>query len=56
MNIDETPVDPIKFKRMMETSCGMTKVTEEYLDEDSFMTRDERKLSSMYTMFVYRKG
>ena len=56
LNIDETPVNPIKFKKMMETSCGMTKVTEKSLDEDSFMTRDERKLSSMYTMFVYRKG
>ena len=56
LNIDETPVNSITFRKMMETSCGMTKVTEEYLDADSFMTRDERKLSSMYTMFVYRKG
>lgn len=55
LNIDETPVNPITFKKMMEKSCGMTKVAEESLDEDSFMTRDERKLSSMYTMFVYRK-
>jgi hypothetical protein len=54
LNIDETPVNPISFRKLMETSCGMTKVTEESLDEDSFMTRDERKLSSMYTMFVYK--
>ena len=56
LNIDETPVNPITFRKMMETSCGMTKVAEESLDDDSFMTKDERKLSSMYTMFVYRKG
>jgi len=55
LNIDETPVNPIAFRRMMENSCGMTKVTEEFLNEDSFMTRDERKLSSMYTMFVYTR-
>ena len=31
------------------------KTAEEFLNEDSFMTKDERKLSSMYTMFVYMK-
>ena len=55
VDIDETPVDPITFTRMMEKSCGMTKVTEEYLDTDTFMTKEERKLSSMYTMFVYKR-
>ena len=55
LDINETPVNPIFFKNIMEKSCGMTKVAEESLDEDSFMTIDERKLSSMYTMFVYRR-
>ena len=56
LNIDEKPVDPIYFKRMMENSCGMKKATEEYLDEDTFMTKDERKLSSMYTKFVFKRS
>ena len=55
INIDETPVNPITLTRMMEKSCGMTKIAEEYLDTDTFMTMDERKLSSMYTMFVYKR-
>ena len=55
LDIDETPVNPITFKKKMEESCGMTKVAEEFLNDDSFMTKDERKLSSMYTMFVYTK-
>jgi len=54
INIDETPVNFIKLKKLME-ECGMKQIKMGSLDEENFMTIDEKRLSSMYTLFVYKK-
>lgn len=54
MNIDETPVKSIKLKKIME-ECGMKQMKMDSLDDETFMTIDEKRLSSMYTLFVYKK-
>lgn len=53
-NIDEKIVDPATLTGKMR-KCRMELVKHERLDDDDFMTREERKLSSMYEMFVYKK-
>ncbi len=54
MDIDETIVIPSKLTKLMK-ECGMKLIKEERLDVNDFMTSDERRLSSMYTMFKYQK-
>jgi hypothetical protein len=53
-DIDERIVEPATLTGMMRR-CKMGLVKHERLDGDDFMTREERKLSSMYEMFVYKK-
>ncbi len=55
MDIDETVVLPKDLTKLMK-SCGLRLAKEEVLDGNDFMTRDERRLSSMYTLFVYSKN
>lgn len=43
------------FKKLM-SSNNMVEVEEKRLDYDNFMTTEEKKLSSMYTKFVYRQN
>jgi len=54
LNIDETPVNSIKLKKLME-ECGMKQIKMDSLDDETFMTINERRLSFMYTLFVYKK-
>lgn len=54
IDIDEVSVDPKFFTETMKR-CGMRLVKQQALDGYTFMTIDEKKLSSMYTMFVYEK-
>ena len=52
--INETVVKPAKLTKMM-SECRMKLVKQERLDDNEFMTREERILSSMYESFVYKK-
>ncbi len=55
MDINECAVDISKFDKIMK-KCGMKSIKRHKLDENDFMTADERRLSSMYTLFVYAKN
>ena len=54
MDIDEVAVRPDRVKKKLE-KCGMKMTTQDTLDTDDFMTHEERKLSSMYTLFTFHK-
>ena len=54
MDIDETAVRPGNMKNRLE-KCGMKLTTQDTLDTDGFMTAEERKLSSMYTLFTFHR-
>lgn len=54
MDIDETAVR-VPFLNKLMNKCNMKLAKQERLDNDDFMTKDERKLSAMYTLFVYKK-
>lgn len=53
--IDERAVSSAKLTKMMDR-CGMKLVKQERLDNNNFMTKEERMLSSMYETFVYNKS
>lgn len=53
MDIDEVVVHPGELTKRMKR-CGMKLAKQEKLDTDEFMTKEERMLSSMYTLFVYK--
>jgi hypothetical protein len=55
MDIDEVAVRPDRLKKRME-KCRMRLTTQDTLDTDDFMTAEERKLSSMYTLFTFHKN
>ncbi len=55
MDIDEHTVEQKKLTAIMKR-CGMGLSKEVRLDTDDFMTADERRLSSMYTMLVYNRS
>ena len=54
MDIDEVTVRPERVKKKLE-KCGMKMTTQDTLDTDDFMTPEERKLSSMYTLFTFHR-
>ena len=54
MNIDEKTVSSSRMDKVMK-SCEMKSVKQQRLDENDFMTADERRLSSMYTLFIYAR-
>ena len=53
-DVAETAVDPTRLKALM-SECRMEMVLQQRLNEDAFMTPGERTLSSMYTMFVFKR-
>ena len=53
MDIDETAVVSSSLTKIMK-ECGMKLIKEDRLDANDFMTSDERRLSSMYSMFKYQ--
>jgi hypothetical protein len=55
MDIDETTVSVLRTDKIMKR-CGMKSVKQHQLDSNDFMTADERRLSSMYTLFIYVKN
>ena len=55
VNISETVVKARELDSAMK-ECGMEKAAQIKLNADDFMTQNERKLSSMYTLFVYSKS
>ena len=54
-NIDETTVSSTRLTKIM-SDCEMKLVKQDRLDNNDFMTREERMLSSMYESFVYSKN
>lgn len=52
--IDERVVNPSMLTATMH-KCGLELFEHGRLDTDDFMSREERRLSSMYEMFVYKK-
>lgn len=50
----ETAVEPDNLDNAMR-KCNLVPVMKSRLDKDTFMTAEELSLSSMYTMFVYKK-
>lgn len=54
MDIDEVSVRPDRVKKRFE-KCGLKLTTQDTLDTDNFMTPEERKLSSMYTLFTFHR-
>ena len=54
MDIDEVAIRPDRVKKRLE-KCGMKITTQDTLDTDDFMTAEERKLSSMYTLLTFRR-
>ena len=54
MDIDEVAIRPDRVKKRLE-KCGMKLTTHDTLDTDDFMTAEERKLSSMYTLLTFRR-
>ena len=53
--IDERVVKASSMTKRME-ECGLGLIERARLDDEPFMTQEERLLSSMYEMFVYKKG
>lgn len=54
MDIDEVAIRPDRVKKRLE-KCGMKLTTQDTLDTDDFMTAEEKKLSSMYTLLTFRR-
>ena len=54
MDIDERTVQAT-FVDKLAKRCNMKQVKQDKLDGNDFMTREERRLSSMYTLFVYHR-
>ena len=54
-NVSEKAVDPSKLDKIM-SKCGMSLQRRDALDSNTFMTADERLLSSMYELFVYKRS
>lgn len=50
----ESRVDPTRLKYVL-SECNMENVLQQKLNEDTFMTAKERALSSMYTLFVFKR-
>ena len=55
LDVRETAVRESTLTSRM-ISCGLALAEHRRLDSNSFMTKDERTLSAMYEMFVYRKA
>ena len=54
VDIDEIAVLPDDLTKLAK-KCGMHQVKHERLDTNDFMTWEEKRLSSMYSLFVYSK-
>ncbi len=54
MDIDERVVQATFIDKLAK-KCNMKQVKQSKLDGNDFMTKEERRLSSMYTLFVYHK-
>ena len=54
MDINETTVNVVRTDEIMKR-CEMRSAKQHILDSNDFMTLDERRLSSMYTLFIYVK-
>ena len=50
----ESKVDPTRLKYVL-SECNMENLLQQKLNEDNFMTAKERTLSSMYTLFVFKR-
>lgn len=55
MDIDEKTVSSSRMDIVMKR-CDMKPVKQQKLDENDFMTADEKRLSSMYTLFIYARA
>lgn len=53
-DLTENIVNPVSLIKLME-ECKLRLITSQPLDEDDFMTPKERTLSSMYTLFTFKK-
>ena len=54
LDIREIAVKPAALTKAME-NCGMKLMKSGRLNNDNFMTKEERALSAMYEMFVFKK-